>query len=101
MKDKLMSRKFWVAVAAALASIGSSVAGLATQSEILAMGGIICTVVSAAIYAAAEAYVDGKATPLAVVATGFTADTEGMISNSTHDVADPAFGGVAAFKAAE
>ena len=56
---KFTSRKFIMAMAAFLASIGGSIAGLATQNEVLAGIGIGCTVASAAIYAAAEAYVDG------------------------------------------
>lgn len=60
MKDKLTSRKFWMALAAALASIGTSVAGLAIDNTAVATTGLVCTIVSAAIYAAAEAYVDGK-----------------------------------------
>ena len=58
--EKLASRKLWVSVAAALASIGASIAGLATDNEVIATVGIACTVLSAAIYAACEAYVDGK-----------------------------------------
>ncbi len=57
---KLKSRKFWVAVAAALASIGGSIAGVATDNTALVTTGLVCTMLSAAIYAAAEAYVDGK-----------------------------------------
>lgn len=57
---KLTSRKFWLAVAAALASIGTSIAGLTSGNETITTVGIVCTVVSAAIYAAAEAYVDAK-----------------------------------------
>lgn len=60
-KRKLSSRKFWLAVAAALASIGASVAGITGGNETVATVGIICTVASAAIYAGCEAYVDGKA----------------------------------------
>lgn len=56
--NKLTSRKFWIAVAAFLASLGGSITGLAIQNETLAWVGIICTTVSAAIYAASEAYVD-------------------------------------------
>lgn len=59
MTSKFTSRKFWIAVAAFLASLGSSIAGFATQNETLAWVGIICTTLSAAIYAASEAYVDG------------------------------------------
>lgn len=59
--DKLKSRKFWICVAAFLASIGTSIAGLKSDNEIVASVGIICTIVSSAIYAFAEAWVDGKA----------------------------------------
>lgn len=55
---KLTSRKFWIAVAAALASIGASIAGIQTGNETIATIGIVCTVASAAIYSAAEAFVD-------------------------------------------
>lgn len=58
MKGKLTSRKFWICVAAFLASVGSSIAGLATSNHRIAVIGIVCTVLSSAIYAAAEAYVD-------------------------------------------
>ena len=57
---KLKSRKFWMAAAAGLASIGTSIAGFATDNEAVATTGLVCTMLSAAIYAAAEAYVDGK-----------------------------------------
>ena len=59
--NKLTSRKFWVCVAAFLASIGTSIAGLKSDSEIVATVGIVCTIISSAIYAFAEAWVDGKA----------------------------------------
>ncbi len=55
---KLTSRKFWISVAAFLGSIGTSIAGIATQHEVIATVGIVCAVLSAAIYAACEAYVD-------------------------------------------
>lgn len=55
---KLTSRKFWLALAAALASIGTSIAGIQTGNETIATIGIVCTVAAAAIYSAAEAYVD-------------------------------------------
>lgn len=58
MKSKLTSRKFWICAAAFLASLGSGLVGLAADCKWLAMTGMICTVVSSAIYAAAEAYVD-------------------------------------------
>lgn len=59
MKTKLTSRKFWICVAAFLASIAASVQGVQNGNETLAAIGFICSAVSAAIYAAAEAYVDG------------------------------------------
>ena len=57
--NKFMSRKFWISVAAFLASIATSIAGFATVEPMVATAGIICGVLSAAIYAASEAYVDG------------------------------------------
>lgn len=57
---KLTSRKFWIAVAATLASIGTSIAGISSNNETIATVGIVCTVASAAIYAGAEAYVDAS-----------------------------------------
>lgn len=55
---KLTSRKFWLAVAAMLGSIGTSIAGLQSGNDTVVTIGIIASVASAAIYAAAEAYVD-------------------------------------------
>lgn len=60
LSSKLSSRKFWMAAAAFLASIGASISALATNNEIVASVGIVCVVLSAAIYGAVEAYVDGK-----------------------------------------
>lgn len=61
MKDKLTSRKFWICVAAALASLGTGISGIVVGNQTLAIIGSVCTVVSAAIYAFCEAWVDGKA----------------------------------------
>lgn len=58
MKEKLTSRKFWLATAAFLGSIGASITGMASGDTRLATAGLICSMLSAAIYAAAEAYVD-------------------------------------------
>lgn len=66
---KLTSRKFWLCVAAFLGSIGASIAGLAQANESVAVMGTVCAVVSAAIYAAAEAYVDGEAQAANTTAT--------------------------------
>ena len=70
-KRKLTSRKFWISVAAMLGSIAASIAGLAISNDTVTAIGMVCGVVSAAIYAAAEAYVDGKN-----VSTAETAEKE-------------------------
>lgn len=57
--NKLKSRKFWLTVASVLASIGASITGMINDNKILSYIGIICTVVSTAIYAGCEAYIDG------------------------------------------
>lgn len=57
--EKLKSRKFWVCVAAFLASLGVGVTGIATSNDTITMVGTVCTILSSAIYAACEAYVDG------------------------------------------
>ena len=61
MNSKLTSRKFWICVAAFLASIATSIAGLASSNTTVAAIGTICGILSAAIYAFCEAWVDGKA----------------------------------------
>ena len=61
MMEKLTSRKFWICVAAFLASIATSISGLVTDNQTVAIVGTICGILSAAIYAAAEAFVDAKA----------------------------------------
>ena len=59
--NKITSRKFWICVAAFLGSVATSISGIATGNQTITTIGIICGVLSAAIYAAAEAYVDAKA----------------------------------------
>lgn len=59
--NKLASRKFWICVAAFLASISTSISGLVYENQTVVIIGTVCSVLSAAIYAAVEAYVDGKA----------------------------------------
>ena len=58
MRNKLTSRKFWVCVAAFTGSVAASVAGLHLENTVITTVGIVCGIVSAAIYAACEAYVD-------------------------------------------
>ena len=60
MIAKITSRKFWLSTAAFLASIGTSIAGVQTSNTKVATVGIVCAVLSAAIYSAVEAYVDAK-----------------------------------------
>ena len=55
------SRKFWICVASALASLGTGISGIIVGNQTLAIIGSVCTVISAAIYAFCEAWVDGKA----------------------------------------
>ena len=62
--DKLKSRKFWICVAAALASLGTGVSGIVAGNQTLAIIGSVCTVISAAIYAFCEAWVDANAVGL-------------------------------------
>ncbi len=59
--EKLTSRKFWICVAAFLASIAMSIAGLCTTNEVITVIGTVCGILSAAIYAFCEAWVDSKA----------------------------------------
>ena len=61
MKNKLTSRKFWICVAAMLASIATSIAGIKSENETVIIIGTVCGIASAAIYAFCEAWVDGKA----------------------------------------
>ena len=58
MKEKLLSRKFWISVAAFLGSIAASIAGITTGEKWVTITGIVCGTLSAAVYAAVEASVD-------------------------------------------
>ena len=59
--NKLKSRKFWLCVAAFLGSVATSIAGLYTDNQTIVVLGTVCGILSAAIYAFCEAWVDGKA----------------------------------------
>lgn len=61
MKDKLTSRKFWICVAAFLGSVAASISGIVTDNKWVTTIGVTAGVLSAAIYAFCEAWVDGKA----------------------------------------
>ena len=58
------SRKFLLSAAAFLGSVAASIAGIATDNKTIATVGIVCGVLSAAIYAACEAYIDAAAVDL-------------------------------------
>lgn len=62
MERKLTSRKFWISVAAFLGSIAASIAGITTGEKWITVTGVVCGTLSAAIYAAAEAYTDAAHT---------------------------------------
>ena len=59
--NKLTSRKFWICVAAFLASVATSISGITTSNQTVTIIGTVCGILSAAIYAFCEAWVDGKA----------------------------------------
>lgn len=56
--EKLTSRKLWLSIAAMLAGIGATIAGISGGSTELAIIGTACTAISAGIYAFAEAWTD-------------------------------------------
>lgn len=60
MRNKFLSRKFFVMLAAVLGSLGTGVSGIIVGNQTLAIVGSCLTVISAAIYAGVEAYCDGK-----------------------------------------
>lgn len=59
--EKFLSRKFLMCLAAMLGSVATSIYGLHTDNSTVAIIGTICGIVSSAIYAGCEAYIDGKA----------------------------------------
>ena len=61
MSKKLTSRKFWICVAAFLASVATSISGLVTDNQTVLIIGTIAGILSAAIYSACEAAIDIKA----------------------------------------
>lgn len=58
MMNKIKSRKFIISCAAFLGSIGTSIGGIVAGNEVLAIVGAVCSMLSAAIYSAVEAYCD-------------------------------------------
>lgn len=75
-KDKLSSRKFWICVAAFLGSIATSISGIVTDNKYVTTVGIVCGVLSAAIYSFCEAWVDGKAVEEKKITTVITEEID-------------------------
>ena len=63
MRNKLTSRKFWLSVAAFLGSVAVSISGIVTGEKWVTITGTVAGILSAAIYAAVEAYVDASHKP--------------------------------------
>lgn len=61
IKEKITSRKFLMCLAAFLGSIATSISGIVTDNQTIIIIGTVCGILSAAIYAFCEAWVDGKA----------------------------------------
>lgn len=59
--EKITSRKFLLCLAAFLGSIATSISGIVTSNQTITIIGTVCGILSAALYAFAEAWVDGKA----------------------------------------
>lgn len=55
---KYLSRKFIISAAAFLGSLGTSITAMQTGNRVVAAIGLICSMFSAAFYAACEAAVD-------------------------------------------
>lgn len=70
MRNKLTSRKFWISMAAFLGSIAASIAGIVTDEKWVTITGVVCGMLSAAIYSALEASVDRVAVNVDVEVSG-------------------------------
>lgn len=86
LSAKLSSRKFWMAVAAFLASVGTSIGALATNNDTVAAVGVVCAMLSAAIYAAVEAYTDAASIKSNQTVTTTTKTISATSSNARETV---------------
>ena len=78
-----------MAVAAFLASIGTSIGAFATDNEIVAAVGIVCAMLSAAIYAGVEAWVDtARLNSNSTVTTTTTNKTISATSSNARDTVE-------------
>lgn len=82
---KFTSRKFLICLAAFLFSLGTGLSGLAQCNSRIIMIGGICCVVSAALYAACEAYTDGKALQAQTTETYISESVNRNLSATTND----------------
>ena len=82
MRSKWTSRKFWLAVASFLGSIGASIAGLTTDNKYVTTVGVICAIVSTAIYQVCETVVDAshKGESTTIATSGYVATDEDDVS---------------------
>ena len=78
--SKLTSRKFWISVAAFLASIATSISGLAVSNDKIVIVGVVCSMLSAAIYASTTQKVITATTNSREVAQAALTDTPVVIS---------------------
>ena len=86
--DKLTSRKFWICVAAFLGSIATSITGLCTDNQTVVIIGAVCGILSAAIYAFCEAWVDASAVKNNAVVKAILSDISDKVFNDTEDDED-------------
>lgn len=74
--NKFTSRKFLISVAAFLGSIGASITAMQCGNERVAVVGLVCSILSAAIYAACEAYVDAAASSQVIYLDDYIEDED-------------------------
>lgn len=84
--SKLTSRKFWICVAAFLASVATSIASLTTGNEIVAGIGIVAGIIAAAIYAGCEAAVDVASINASTTQTLITESTSQNVEAKSDDM---------------
>ena len=86
-KQKLTSRVFWLCIAAFLASVSSGIAAIGNGNDTIGTVGIVCGVVAAGIYAAAEKATDiariKSDTKLTTMTQNVTATSDDMYTVAT------------------
>lgn len=69
-KSKFQSRKFLLCLAQVLVGIGTSIAGMCIENELVILIGAICTAVGTGIYTFCEAMIDKAAVGMDEQTTG-------------------------------